>query len=61
VNDTAALRDHAEGIVCKAWADDGFKARRLAGFAVMATAQVLLILKGLKMVGFATSDSMVGS
>ncbi|NCY23340.1 MAG: hypothetical protein EBX37_00310 [Alphaproteobacteria bacterium] len=61
INETATLLDHTERIIAKAWADDGFKARLLAEIAAMATAQVLLILTGLKMVGFAATDPMVRS
>jgi hypothetical protein len=61
MSETSTLPAHAEGAIAKPWAYDGFKARLLAEIAAMATAQVLLILTGLKMVGFATTDPMVRS
>jgi hypothetical protein len=61
IRETSTLRAHAEGAIAKAWADDGFKAWLLVEIAAMATAQVLLILTGLKMVGFAATDPMVRS
>jgi len=61
MREASTLRDHAKRIIAKAWADDGLKARLLAGIAAMATAQVLLNLTGLKMVRFATTGPMVRS
>ena len=48
--DKTALRDHAERIIAKAWADDGFKARLLANPAAVAAAEGIAVPAGVKIV-----------
>jgi hypothetical protein len=50
MKDTAALRDHAERIIAKAWADDSFKAQLLADPAAVAAAEGIAIPAGVKIV-----------
>ena len=45
-----ALRDQAERIIAKAWADDGFKARLLADPAAVAASEGIPIPAGVKIV-----------
>ena len=47
---TSALRDHADRIIAKAWADDSFKARLLADPAAVAAAEGIPVPAGLKIV-----------
>jgi hypothetical protein len=44
------MRDHAERIIAKAWADDGFKARLLADPAAVAAAEGIAVPAGVKIV-----------
>ncbi len=50
MNDTAILLDHAERIIAKAWADDGFKAQLLANPAAVAAAEGIAVPAGVKIV-----------
>ena len=50
MNVTAILRDDAERIIAKAWADDGFKARLLADPAAVAAAEGIAVPAGVKIV-----------
>lgn len=50
MTDTSALRDHADRIIAKAWADDSFKARLLADPAAVAAAEGIPVPPGLKIV-----------
>jgi hypothetical protein len=50
MKDTAALREHAERIIAKAWADDSFKAQLLADPAAVAAAEGIAIPAGVKIV-----------
>jgi|LauGreDrversion4_2_1035121.scaffolds.fasta_scaffold996553_1 hypothetical protein len=50
MKDTATLRDHAERIIAKAWADDSFKAQLLADPAAVAAAEGIAIPAGVKIV-----------
>jgi hypothetical protein len=50
MNDTATLLDHAERIIAKAWADEGFKARLLADPAAVAAAEGIAVPAGVKIV-----------
>lgn len=50
MKDTAALKEHAERIIAKAWADDAFKARLLADPAAVAAAEGIAIPAGVKIV-----------
>jgi hypothetical protein len=50
MKDTAALRDHAERIIAKAWADNDFKARLLANPAAVAAAEGIAVPAGVKIV-----------
>lgn len=50
MSDTETLRDHAERIIAKAWADDGFKARLLADPAAVAAAEGIAVPAGVKIV-----------
>jgi hypothetical protein len=44
------MRDHAERIIAKAWADDGFKARLLADPTAVAAAEGIAVPAGVKIV-----------
>lgn len=48
--DNAALKEHAERIIAKAWADDAFKARLLADPAAVAAAEGTAVPAGVKIV-----------
>ncbi len=48
MNKAAARRNHAERIIAKAWAAEGFRPRLLADLVATATVEVLLILAGWK-------------
>jgi hypothetical protein len=61
IREISTLRAHAGRVIANPGADDVFKARRLTGLTMIATAKVLLILKGLKMLGFATTGPMVAA
>jgi hypothetical protein len=50
MKDTAALRDHADRIIAKAWADDSFRAQLLADPAAVAAAEGIAIPAGVKIV-----------
>ena len=50
MRDTAALKEHAERIIAKAWADDAFKARLLADPAAVAAAEGIAVPAGVKIV-----------
>ena len=50
MSEASALRDHAERIIAKAWADDGFKARLLADPAAVAAAEGIAVPAGVKIV-----------
>ena len=50
MTDDTALRDQAERIIAKAWADDGFKARLLADPAAVAAAEGIEVPAGVKIV-----------
>jgi hypothetical protein len=50
MTDDTALRDQAERIIAKAWADDGYKARLLADPAAVAAAEGIEVPAGVKIV-----------
>ena len=50
MNENAALLDHAERIIAKAWADDSFKAQLLANPAAVAAAEGIAVPAGVKIV-----------
>lgn len=50
MTDNPTLRDHADRIIAKAWADDSFKARLLADPVAVAAAEGIPIPPGLKIV-----------
>ena len=50
MNENTVMRDHAERIIAKAWADDGFKARLLADPTAVAAAEGIAVPAGVKIV-----------